>query len=494
MAQPSPARSGHVYLNGRTLEGGGQLVRIAIGLSALTGRPVSIDNIRGNRKGKKGLKRSHVAAVQLLAEISGSKISGGEVDSQVLNFFPQSPRSRNGPLVDRSQVTVKSKYDIELTTAGSICLIFQALYPYLLHIGSQASAPFIQVKMTGGTNTSKSPSFDYLSQVILPNFEKLGLPPVSVALERRGWSSGPYPLGIIVFYIQSLGSRYPSINWNDFSKDGDEERSAYPSKFPKIDLMAHEPGKITQIDLTVLAPDYKTIYSDVIVEEEETLLEYIEQTTRQELRRAMNKVNPSVFRAPRKSSHNEDSLNGDTEPKSPVPIRVHTSERTWHESHVYILLVAHTSSGFRIGHEVLSSLGNKRPPKPKTKGRDKQRPANDDWRRKLKSDLFNGATELIKRCVEGFIQEISNGISVDETDKEKPVVRKACLDQHMRDQIVVFEALGEACHAGTISEAADGTPREDGRDWTLHTRTAQWTQSGCPIKGAGLAAQAVSRL
>jgi RNA 3'-terminal phosphate cyclase (ATP) len=42
-----------VVLDGRTGEGGGQLVRIAACLSALTGTPIRIHNVRGNRGGGK---------------------------------------------------------------------------------------------------------------------------------------------------------------------------------------------------------------------------------------------------------------------------------------------------------------------------------------------------------------------------------------------------------------------------------------------------------
>lgn len=41
-----------VKLDGRTGEGGGQVVRIAACLAALTGTPLKIENVRGNRPGK----------------------------------------------------------------------------------------------------------------------------------------------------------------------------------------------------------------------------------------------------------------------------------------------------------------------------------------------------------------------------------------------------------------------------------------------------------
>lgn len=43
-----------IELDGTTGEGGGQLVRVAVGLSALTSQPVRIVNVRGNRQGGRG--------------------------------------------------------------------------------------------------------------------------------------------------------------------------------------------------------------------------------------------------------------------------------------------------------------------------------------------------------------------------------------------------------------------------------------------------------
>ncbi|KAJ5794594.1 hypothetical protein N7457_001193 [Penicillium paradoxum] len=474
-SQSSPSKSNHVYLNGRTLEGGGQLVRIAIGLSALTGRPVSIDHVRGNRQGKKGLKRSHTAAVKLLAEISGSKVSGVEVGSQFLNFFPQSTRSKSGSLLDLSHVNVKSEYNINLTTAGSIFLIFQALYPYLLYVGSQAVGASVKVNITGGTNTTHSPSYDYASQVMVPNFVKLGLPPLSIILHKRGWSSGPLELGAVTFFIHALGFRQSLDEEIQTKEPAEKDRRARGfCSFPRIDLMSHKRGQITHVDITVLAPDQPTLNTDSGEDTGSTVRQFIEHVTQCTLRRALKKLNPSIFvKDPTSSVPEEGPLSKSAEEDTPVPIKIHTSEATQHRSHVYILIVAHTSAGFRIGHDMLGSLGGDRSSKPKHKGKQKQQPAQRDCQRDL---MFSQAAALVDQCVEGFIGEISNDSPNTNSDKLPGATgRRSCLDEHMRDQIVVFEALGRVCDSeGHGMKPTEPEALEDERDWTLHTKTAQW--------------------
>ncbi|OQE40236.1 hypothetical protein PENCOP_c006G06196 [Penicillium coprophilum] len=486
MAASRSSSSSHVYLNGRTLEGGGQLVRIAIGLSALTGRPVSIDHVRANRGGKKGLKRSHVAAVKMLAEISGSKISGGEVGSQFLNFFPQSARSKIGPLLNLSQVTVKPEYDIKLTTAGAILLVFQALYPYLLYVGSQASAPFVKVNITGGTNAAWSPSYDYAAQVLIPNFAKLGLPPLSIILHKRGWSAGPVDLGSVTFLIHTLASEHnpESKNQPTGSLEKDQDRTTEPlCSFPRINLMDHERGKVTQIDITILAPDRPAINGDAEESTGSTVRQFMEHTTERTLRHKIRKLDPSIFAELSTLSlpFEEDTFSKSTAKSTPVPIKIHTSEATNHRSHVYILLVAHTSSGFRIGHEILGGVGGDRLPRPKSKGKQKQQPAHDPRGDSQDQIELSAAADLVRRCVEGFIGEISKEeIPIERSiaqpnQKDPSTAKRSCLDPNMRDQIVVFEALGKACHAGVHdTESTDIETLEDERDWTLHTKTAHW--------------------
>jgi RNA 3'-terminal phosphate cyclase (ATP) len=77
-----------VHLVGTTLEGGGQLLRLAVGLSALTGTTIEITSIRGNRGGGGGLKLQHLKAVEWLAEACDATVEGGRQGSKSLTFVP----------------------------------------------------------------------------------------------------------------------------------------------------------------------------------------------------------------------------------------------------------------------------------------------------------------------------------------------------------------------------------------------------------------------
>ncbi|KAL1974511.1 hypothetical protein VTN31DRAFT_4715 [Thermomyces dupontii] len=151
----------HHHIDGRTLEGGGQLVRNALTLSSLTRKPITITHIRGKREGgKKGLKGSHVAAVRFLAEVCRAEVTGAEAGSETVEFIPEwgaTPSCTSSTTTTPSRVdggeratgdgatltpiavaaaAVQPEYVIELPTAGSVFLVFQALYPYLLRAGA----------------------------------------------------------------------------------------------------------------------------------------------------------------------------------------------------------------------------------------------------------------------------------------------------------------------------------------------------------------------
>ena len=159
-----------VQIDGRYGEGGGQILRTALTLSAILKVSVHIDHIRGNRK-RPGLRPQHLIAVNALATITGAEVEGARVHSNELVF---EPGDING-----------GDYCFHIGTAGSTGLVIQTLIPVLL-FGKIPS----QIQITGGTHVPWSPSFHYLKAVFLPALNNMGAE-VSLGIDKWGW----YPKG-----------------------------------------------------------------------------------------------------------------------------------------------------------------------------------------------------------------------------------------------------------------------------------------------------------
>ena len=181
-----------IHLDGRTLEGGGQLVRLALTLSALTSIPIHVYSIRGKRSGYSsgkggGLKSSHLAALEFLARATAAKTHGACVGSTEIVFEPGRDRK---VLSDRvcglyGGMTGDDAYEIRLSKPGSVWLILQAILPFVMFAASEHVPT--QLVMTGGTNVPKSMSGEYVTQVMCPVFEAIGLPGIEVDIRKRGW-------------------------------------------------------------------------------------------------------------------------------------------------------------------------------------------------------------------------------------------------------------------------------------------------------------------
>ncbi|TVY65589.1 RNA 3'-terminal phosphate cyclase [Lachnellula suecica] len=211
-----------VTFDGRTGEGGGQLVRLAISLAAITGKAVRIDHVRGNREGSRGggLKAQHAACIKCLQDATRAEVTGLSVGSKTVEFRPKlSPAE----LVNRN-------IGIKADSAASILLVFQALLPFLLFAGDEKGSP-VTVVIEGGTNVSFSLSFEYLDQVLLPALERFGVH-VERKLEYRGWSHGSRQIGSAKFKIAPLSPG----------------KSLIAPKWPI------ERGTITKIDISIIVP------------------------------------------------------------------------------------------------------------------------------------------------------------------------------------------------------------------------------------------------
>ncbi len=157
-------------IDGRHGEGGGQILRTALTLSALRNIPVKIEHIRANRK-TPGLRPQHLVAVNALATITGARVGGARVDSTELLFEPEGVRAGN--------------YRFHIGTAGSTGLVLQSLIPVLL-FGNTRS----HVEITGGTHVPWSPPFHYLQSVFSPALKAMG-GEVHLEIPKWGW----YPKG-----------------------------------------------------------------------------------------------------------------------------------------------------------------------------------------------------------------------------------------------------------------------------------------------------------
>ena len=159
-----------IEIDGAYGEGGGQLVRTAVALAAITGKPVRLANVRP-RRDKPGLAPQHLAAVRAVAAVCGAECTGLELRSQAFTFAPGALRG--------------GTFRFDVGTAGSVTLVLQAILPVL------ACAPEpARVTVVGGTDVRAAPPLDYLCHVLLALLDRMGVRALPRPI-RRGY----YPRG-----------------------------------------------------------------------------------------------------------------------------------------------------------------------------------------------------------------------------------------------------------------------------------------------------------
>ncbi len=164
--RPTPLLS----VDGAHGEGGGQLVRLAMALAAITGRAIRLTRIRA-RRAKPGLAAQHLTAMRAVAALCGGALEGAALGAGEVVFRPGPVRGGH--------------YRFEVGTAGSVTLVLQAVLPVAL----QADAP-CRITITGGTDVVQAPPIDYLRLILLPWLTEMG-----VTLRIDAVRHGYYPRG-----------------------------------------------------------------------------------------------------------------------------------------------------------------------------------------------------------------------------------------------------------------------------------------------------------
>lgn len=159
-----------IPIDGSHGEGGGQILRTALALSAATGQGFEMTQIR-SRRTTPGLRPQHLAAVRAAAMACGAKVGGVFEGSPDLRFEP-------GPLA-------AGEFRFEIATAGACSLVLQTVLPPL----GMAEATS-RIEITGGTHVPMSPSFEFLASHWASAVAGLGL---HCGLELK--KAGFYPPG-----------------------------------------------------------------------------------------------------------------------------------------------------------------------------------------------------------------------------------------------------------------------------------------------------------
>ena len=206
-----------ITIDGSYGEGGGQIVRTAVSLSAITGKPIQVVNIRAKRDNP-GLRAQHLSAVKAVADLFHAKAENLKVGADWIRFIPPnyspvhsdscfSDNNKNNnntcSLNNDSSSSDTFEYgmtNIDIGTAGSIPLVLLTIIPAISLSGINHSLQII-----GGTDVRYSPTIDYLRYVVRELYARIGIN-FSIDILRRGY----YPKGGGIVNVQIRAFNLPS--------------------------------------------------------------------------------------------------------------------------------------------------------------------------------------------------------------------------------------------------------------------------------------------
>jgi RNA 3'-phosphate cyclase len=204
-----------IELDGSYGEGGGALIRTALALSTLTGKPFTVNNIRAGRPNP-GLKAQHLHAIKALQEICNAETNEIDIGSTKLFFSPGKIK--------------RGIYKVDIGTAGSISLLTQALIlPCMFAPGK------ITFKIKGGTCGKWQAPVSYLQNVLLPQLQRF-VEKIELKILKQGY----FPKGGGEVHLE-ITPRFKLNQVESFAELYDE------LQFKTVKINLTQQGKIEQI-------------------------------------------------------------------------------------------------------------------------------------------------------------------------------------------------------------------------------------------------------
>ena len=135
-------------------KGGGQMLRTALTLSAITQKDFKMKNIRGNRSGP-GLKKQHNSCIEAVERITNAEVKGNNENSRKITFKPKELKP--------------GKFTVNIGTAGSTNLVCDTLLPLATVLED------LGVTVKGGTDVEWSPTSLHFAKVKNQLLNNIGL-------------------------------------------------------------------------------------------------------------------------------------------------------------------------------------------------------------------------------------------------------------------------------------------------------------------------------
>ena len=161
---------------------GGQVLRTALGFSALLEREIKVSNIRAARPNP-GLQQQHLTAVKVMQQLCNAEVKGTYKGSTDLHF---NPKKFSG-----------GRISANIGTAGSTLLIAHCLM-------IPAISKEMQARLLGGTDVLFAPTFSHSNEILLPLLRKM-----NVKAELDLFSHGFYPKGNGSISFRSMKTKLP---------------------------------------------------------------------------------------------------------------------------------------------------------------------------------------------------------------------------------------------------------------------------------------------